>query len=1455
MIYMNTKAIKLFAVLAVLAMAFAVVAAVEPMKGNDAAYTTGINVYEICEDTTDVSEITGEAVYYFSEDASVKVTALNSNGTTIYVNNGVSIELKFKGVGENTYTVTVKTVSGDRTYKQAWDDSENYDTTITFVPADKTTFGYTAALITEKTNTSYKEHVSGTLTFATNAQFYYTGTFAPSYAGKNASVASNEEIYMDAAISGNVKFAYGVSYYTLNTSGSISQYVYAASGSKVSKQDVSGNNVVTVISGSVTAYTASGSVTLSGAYNSTGIVLSKGSAEGAIGISITGTDYDAGTITLAGTVEAAIDVVGKDVSIIISKGAEVTTGVVVKNNGKITIRNAEGIKAAEGTNLEGTILNSTGGVVVAENSDLWDVIGSEVYALITAGSTGFVDTRAISKAVAVSGGSIENMTIEVNQTATLTANTEVTSTLVVKGILNIQPGVTLTVAAGATVTASGIYALVDNDGTIAIKASTSEYALIVSENASFLNDGSINSASAKSTTNEINKTFSLKSDKFVNNSTIVVSKNDSADLGEIVNNGTITVVGLIEGSMSNTGTISLNAATLAGNVTISNIAKGAVVDIAYVIVPVNFTLEVNVDGMVDGIYVTADGKSVLTLSYKAEEGATETSTTFIVKGLTATAGTYKSGTTVYSTLEVAGTMNVSLSNSKDETQVDVTFEGRMYVKGDLTIPAKAALTISNDSTTEISGTLTLAKNAEFTIAENEGGAVDATFNVTGFMTANGQSISSIAKGVAYEADDDVTIVTTFNVAVAGAILADVNTVTVYGTVTVSEDIEIPAGMFIDGFNAEATLTISGADIVVDDEAYFLIGAKITSGSLSSMASSAISGTITSDVVFADEDLDTIAYMDLATALTVGGNIELAQNKIVTGGIVIPMDANLIVPNGVTLRIYGCSAEVLGVLTLESGSAFLVEDSHVAEASFTVGGYFMYISGVSESSWWFPAGVLYNIEDEDGIEFDVVTAIDNIAYAVSQDIDGEVYVTGDVNAGTLTITGDGADETLVTFNGDVKATITMKDVKIALTSGKEINATFASASGSVIIKNATTSKFSITEDDGLTVSGTVTDIVAGEIDEVEYAETAYSIAFLGDVAATTFSADMIDGGYADGSAYPAFLVTGTLTAQGRAVSIDYPIVVTGSLEADSAAKITIYGGVEVLGSLIAAEGGQIIIEAMEGADELGEFGDLIVGSLLAELKDKRAVPDEDTGAAVVISGDISVDGTVIALASASIDDEIVEDMYALTIVVDYSDYLKIYNEAGYVDLATFVLPVVQGVVVKALDAEGNEFDEDEIELSSTYNAFLVANIDFTDNDTVYIVVTYDVYDVVIKTDEGIKSIALNGMVMVSDVTNVFTLEDIPAGTYTVTYTLKAGYEGTPVLTTSMGTILQGYTISVSGDYTEDIVYQLSGTEKEVTPEPVTPEEKSEWTITTILLVILVILIAIMAVIVALRLNRN
>ena len=148
----------------------------------------------------------------------------------------------------------------------------------------------------------------------------------------------------------------------------------------------------------------------------------------------------------------------------------------------------------------------------------------------------------------------------------------------------------------------------------------------------------------------------------------------------------------------------------------------------------------------------------------------------------------------------------------------------------------------------------------------------------------------------------------------------------------------------------------------------------------------------------------------------------------------------------------------------------------------------------------------------------------------------------------------------------------------------------------------------------------------------------------------------------------------------------------------------------------------------------------------------------------------------------------------------------------------------------------------------------------DHEELYASIDYNIYQIVIITDAGVKSVAINGIELVSDGGNKFvTNARLIAGTYKVTYTLKAGYQEDKngvTLYTDDGTVLKDRSFVASGAIgDETITLQLSGTEIIPEPEPVTPEEQSEWTITTILLVVLVILIAIMAVIVALRLNRN
>ena len=154
----------------------------------------------------------------------------------------------------------------------------------------------------------------------------------------------------------------------------------------------------------------------------------------------------------------------------------------------------------------------------------------------------------------------------------------------------------------------------------------------------------------------------------------------------------------------------------------------------------------------------------------------------------------------------------------------------------------------------------------------------------------------------------------------------------------------------------------------------------------------------------------------------------------------------------------------------------------------------------------------------------------------------------------------------------------------------------------------------------------------------------------------------------------------------------------------------------------------------------------------------------------------------------------------------------------------------------------------------------------DNEKVDAVIKTDIYNIVIKADEGIADVYLNGQAMFYGLVEggngyyyAYTAT-VSAGDYKVTYTLKNGWSGEAKLTGDnvTGTSFKATGTPANGQDFIPLVYQLSGVEKSGYVEPVTPSEDNGddgLTITDYLLIVLVVLIVIMAVIVAMRLMRS
>jgi len=308
------------------------------------------------------------------------------------------------------------------------------------------------------------------------------------------------------------------------------------------------------------------------------------------------------------------------------------------------------------------------------------------------------------------------------------------------------------------------------------------------------------------------------------------------------------------------------------------------------------------------------------------------------------------------------------------------------------------------------------------------------------------------------------------------------------------------------------------------------------------------------------------------------------------------------------------------------------------------------------------------------------------------------------------------------------------------------------------------------------------------------------------------------------------------------------------------KLRVEGGFGVPANKAVIVGTLVDLGEVEVAatTESSAKGTLTINSLFVGVD--AAPKDAKTFATASIGGPIAVTATANAAGIAYImgDAEVGLDtavclatLKNTTFFIDDEEFYTMFSTAVDTALDDYKPLIPEAKITGWVDEDGNP-------VTITGTTYVGAN------DALYAVIDYNLYSVTIVTDAGVKSVAINGIELVNDKTNVFELKapglvPLKTGTYKVTYTLKSGYQEDKNgvnLYTNDGTVLVNHSFVASGASDYSTIYlQLNGTEIIPEPEPVTPEEQSEWTITTILLCVLVVLIAIMAVIVALRLNRN
>ena len=256
--------------------------------------------------------------------------------------------------------------------------------------------------------------------------------------------------------------------------------------------------------------------------------------------------------------------------------------------------------------------------------------------------------------------------------------------------------------------------------------------------------------------------------------------------------------------------------------------------------------------------------------------------------------------------------------------------------------------------------------------------------------------------------------------------------------------------------------------------------------------------------------------------------------------------------------------------------------------------------------------------------------------------------------------------------------------------------------------------------------------------------------------------------------------------------------------------------------------------------------------------KKAV----TGEAVSVTGPVTVSGYVAVLAGADVSETAVKSFgdVKTTYFVEDKEWMTVY------DLTTGNTTKINNV--KKAPVENAAFDGKWKNAKGT-EAKDTVSIGATGYDKVYAVVKYDIYNVVLKADEGVADVYLTsngvqikmayGLVANGNGVIYAYTATVSAGTYTVSANAKNGWDGSEAKLAGAG--VSGMTFVCSGtsdaDKAKDL--QLTGFVKtgyvDPTPAPSTDDKDDGLTITDYLLIVLVVLIVILAVIVAMRLMRS
>ena len=1111
------------------------------------------------------------------------------------------------------------------------------------------------------------------------------------------------------------------------------------------------------------------------------------------------------TITAGGFVvkKGSVDITGDfeldaNGSITVTGNAIITGDVSLDSGASINVLTGATLTIANGKSvtLNGSSkITGNGTVIVDSDAKIEALAGSTVDVANITNNGNILSTPDATVKSAISGTGTVSIGGTSWSTITLTGGTIIDASTSIVGSASQE----IRITGDVTVTSGG--AITVNGKLVIEKDATltlkSGAQLIVNGVATAQIDGEVIAEAGTS----VAKTFQFNGSEMNVTGSVTLNGADSFE-----STGTVNISGFFEIAEDASAVLNKTVVAEGGVLTIYGIATGTMTNNGTITVDsqgssaseVNLNVTMGDKAVIDAVNLT--GKIVVTGGATIED----------VAGATVTATVKTENRVTTTTYHIAGDVTAADNYDGSNTAGTITVTGNdVEIDGTLTLGTGIKMTVNG--ALSVIGEVTAVADTTATQIDGTG-----AITITGTITSVKEITVTVINAAMYKTLSPANAIYTTLISALGS---GATSIDLLGNNSVDSDVDIPVGTTVK-MNAGSKLTIA------DDATMTIDASDRKSGKLTTVDNGVdVKGTlvvmdkpksgVTETHVNSDTKKvsgDSITFTNIYNAINGaadGETVEITRNGELTlkKDLEVPAGVVLKVPTGKILKVdNGVTVKINGKVVVEGTYTIADKTAEKAAGSTVVNGLFQYTGAVD----------VYNAKIVGAyFTYDGKMTIAPLASVVgmASDIRSDVELYGDMKLDSIDFSvydGEGTFKIVKIMNKLTFDSFTIGKIKFEMGTAGVVNGKVVAANGSLALVNVTgIAVQDITSSDS-TVS-TVTGTIASP-DSV----TSKSIAIDG---AFTFSVTSV--------AVPVTINAGsTVTVK----SGDF----TGDVQIDGTVKVAstgiTFGTVTILGTVESVENNKATATKM------------YIGLTAKDL-------GLTTGSAAVVDG-MGLATGVSAVAYVSPSAEVKGFDSAKKTEYYYNDalYLTAYaNDGNDVAISAIKITVPDAKFKGWLNSEKQPID------SSTVTAKVGSP------EKVYASVKYDIFNIKVTVDNGIGSVAINGMVLENQSGNVYLITGLKAGTCKVTYVLKPNYEGTPILTVNgkEQTSLE-FTLTGTPAANEDAVnYTLSlvGTSPVSTIVPSSDDKDDGMGLTDILLIVLVVLIAIMAIMVALRMMRS